>query len=121
MSVSSTHPLRGHAALLPSLERTEAFGLVLLAAMRYAKPLVVSDITGSGAPWLVRRARNGILTPPGDAPALAAALAALQAHPARRRQLGAAGAQALRGEFGIQPVARAINQPVEQVLREALP
>ena len=29
---------------LPSLERTEAFGLVLLEAMRFAKPVVVSDI-----------------------------------------------------------------------------
>ncbi len=101
---------------LPSLERTEAFGLVLLEAMRYAKPVVVSDIPGSGAPWLVRRAQQGILTPPGDAPALVAALAALQAHPARRQQLGAAGAQALQGEFGIRSVARAIEHLYQQVV-----
>ncbi len=104
---------------LPSLERTEAFGLVLLEAMRYAKPVVVSDIPGSGAPWLVRRAQHGILTPPGDAPALAAALAALQAHPARRQQLGLAGARALQGEFGIQPVAGAINQLYGRVLGDS--
>jgi rhamnosyl/mannosyltransferase len=101
---------------LPSLERTEAFGLVLLEAMRYAKPLVVSDIPGSGAPWLVRRARNGFLTPPGDAQALAAALSALQARPDQRQQLGEAGAQALHREFGIQPVAVAINQLYGRVL-----
>ncbi len=106
---------------LPSLERTEAFGLVLLEAMRYAKPLVVSDIPGSGAPWLVRRAQNGLLTPPGDAPALAAALAALQARPEQRRQLGEAGAQALRREFGIQPVASAIKQLYGRVLGESWP
>jgi glycosyltransferase involved in cell wall biosynthesis len=104
---------------LPSLERTEAFGLVLLEAMRYAKPVVVSDIPGSGAPWLVRRAQNGILTPPGDPQALATALSALQAHPARRQQLGEAGAQALQREFGIQHVARAINQLYELILGKA--
>ncbi len=101
---------------LPSLERTEAFGLVLLEAMRYAKPLVVSDIPGSGAPWLVGRAENGILTPPGDAQALAAALSELWAHPARCQQLGEAGAQALEREFGIQPVSSAINQLYGRVL-----
>ncbi len=101
---------------LPSLERTEAFGLVLLEAMRYAKPVVVSDIPGSGAPWLVRRAQNGLLSHPGDVRSLAAALAELQAHPERRQQLGVAGALALEQEFGIQPVAVAIGRLYGQVL-----
>jgi len=101
---------------LPSLERTEAFGLVLLEAMRFAKPVVVSDIPGSGAPWLVRRAQNGLLSPPGDARALAAALAELRAHSERRQQLGVAGALALEREFGIQPVAVAIGHLYGQVL-----
>jgi glycosyltransferase involved in cell wall biosynthesis len=104
---------------LPSLERTEAFGLVLLEAMRYAKPLVVSDIPGSGAPWLVRRAQNGILTPPGDAQALAAVFSVLQARPEQRQQLGEAGAQALHREFGIQSVASAINPLYGPVLGES--
>lgn len=101
---------------LPSLERTEAFGLVLLEAMRYAKPVVVSDIPGSGAPWLVRCAQNGILTPPGDPQGLARGLSELQAHPERRQQLGIAGTLALQREFGIQPVAVAINHLYGQVL-----
>jgi glycosyltransferase involved in cell wall biosynthesis len=40
---------------LPSRERTEAFGIVLMEAMRYARPLLVSDLPGSGVmartPW----------------------------------------------------------------------
>lgn len=101
---------------LPSLERTEAFGLVLLEAMRYAKPVVVSDIPGSGAPWLVRRAQNGLLSHPGDVRSLVAALTELQAYPERRQQLGVAGALALEQEFGIQPVAVAIGRLYGQVL-----
>ncbi len=93
---------------LPSLERTEAFGLVLLEAMRFGKPVVVGDIPGSGAGWVTRQAGHGLLVPPGDAPALAAALRELQNDPARRRALGQAGAMALRDQFGITPVAAAV-------------
>ncbi len=93
---------------LPSLERTEAFGLVLLEAMRFGKPVVVGDIPGSGAGWVTRQAGHGLLVPPGDPVKLAAALRDLQADPARRAALGQAGANALRERFGIEPVAAAV-------------
>ncbi|RKT44440.1 glycosyltransferase [Thiocapsa rosea] len=95
---------------LPSLERAEAFGLVLLEAMRFAKPVVASDIPGSGVGWVVREAGHGLTTAPGDAERLAAALRALQLDPGRRRQLGDAGAAALRIRFGIASTARAIAE-----------
>lgn len=101
---------------LPSLERTEAFGLVLLEAMRFGKPVVVSDIPGSGTGWVVRQARYGLLTPPGDPLALAAALRELQADPARRAALGLAGKAGLREQFGIGPVATAVIDCYRQVL-----
>ncbi|MBK8638459.1 MAG: glycosyltransferase [Chromatiaceae bacterium] len=103
---------------LPSLERTEAFGLVLLEAMRFARPVVVSDIPGSGAPWLVRQAGNGCLVSPGDAVALAEALAALQADALKRQDLGEAGARVFEREFGIGPVATAIHGLYQRVLAE---
>ncbi len=93
---------------LPSLERTEAFGLVLLEAMRFGKPVAVGDIPGSGAGWVTRQAGHGLLVPPGDPVKLAAALRDLQADPARRAAFGQAGANALRERFGIEPVAAAV-------------
>ena len=90
---------------LPSLERTEAFGLVLLEAMHYAKPIVVSDIPGSGAPWVVRQASNGLLHDPGDPAALSRAIHWLFTHPARMKVFGAAGARALNRQFSIGSVA----------------
>lgn len=101
---------------LPSLERTEAFGLVLLEAMRFGKPVLVSDIAGSGTGWVVRRAGHGALVPPDDPLALAAALRALQADPARRARLGLAGLTALREQFGIGPVAAAVIESYRQAL-----
>lgn len=104
---------------MPSLERTEAFGLVLLEAMRYGKPVVVSDIPGSGAPWVVQEAGNGRLFPPGDAQALAQTITLLQADPQARQQLGEAGAQALQRQFGIGPVARTLLDLYEAVASNA--
>ncbi|MBE2294631.1 MAG: glycosyltransferase, partial [Phycisphaerales bacterium] len=101
---------------LPSLERTEAFGLVLLEAMRFGKPVVIGDIPGSGAGWVVRQAGHGLLTPPGDVAALAAALQALQHDPERRRLLGQAGEAALHAQFGIEPVAHAVAELYRRVL-----
>ena len=94
---------------LPSLERTEAFGLVLLEAMRFGKPVVVSDISGSGVGWVVDQAGQGLKVPVGDAQALAAALRALQNDSVKRTKLGQAGTTALREQFGIEPVAAAIT------------
>ena len=101
---------------LPSLERTEAFGLVLLEAMRYGKAVIVSDIPGSGAPWVVQQASNGRLFTPGNAQVLAQKIAALRADTWGRQRLGQAGNNALQRQFGIEAVARAIIDLYEAVV-----
>jgi len=64
----------------------------------------------SGVPELIEDGVTGVLVPPGDAPALAAALAALAADPALRGRLGTAGADRVRRHFsmnaGIDRLAR---------------
>ncbi|QGU33814.1 glycosyltransferase [Thermochromatium tepidum] len=101
---------------LPSIERTEAFGLVQLEAMRFGKPVVVSDIPGSGTGWVVRQAGHGLMVPPGDPKALAAAIEQLGQDPAQARRLGQAGAQALETHFGIARVAEQIARGYVEVL-----
>lgn len=101
---------------LPSIERTEAFGLVLLEAMRFGKPVVVSDIPGSGTGWVVREAGNGLLVPPGDVEALALALGQLAQDPNRRRVLGQRGALALDRVFAIGTVSDAIIDVYKGIL-----
>jgi len=68
----------------------ESFGLVLLEAMACGKPIVASDIEGFAE--LVGDSGCGVLVPPGDAPALAAALTDMLSDNARRHDLGARGA-----------------------------
>jgi glycosyltransferase involved in cell wall biosynthesis len=94
---------------LPSRERTEAFGIVLIEAMRYSKPLVVSNLRGSGVTWVARDGQNAVLVPPADITALRSALDALAGSPARRMLLGHLGYQRYLREFGIADVARHID------------
>ncbi|MCP4686422.1 MAG: glycosyltransferase [Desulfobacterales bacterium] len=100
---------------LPSLERTEAFGLVLLEAMRYARPAVASDVPGSGMGWVVRPGETGLLAPPGDAAGLADALAVLSRRPDERKRMGEAAARRFRRVFRIDRVAPMIRKVYEEI------
>ena len=51
---------------LPSIECTEAFGVVLLEAMRQAKPCLVSNVRGSGMSWVVQNEKTGFVAKAGD-------------------------------------------------------
>jgi len=95
---------------LPSLERTEAFGVVLLEAMRYAKAIIASNIVGSGVTWVVEAEKTGLLVSTGDATALAHAIQHLHDNDALRVTLGLAGQQRFFQQFDITGVASKINE-----------
>jgi len=102
---------------LPSVERTEAFGIVLLEAMRYGKPLVVSDIPGSGAGWVVRQASCGLLAPPGNADALAERFEQFISRPTLREEMGVKGKEGLHQAFHIRSVARRIIEVYRELAK----
>ncbi len=93
-----------HILCLPSVERTEAFGLVLLEAMRYGRAIVASDIPGSGVGWVVRKGRCGLMVKPGNEKELAQALVRLSEDPALSAELGRQGEDRFGEFFHIQPV-----------------
>jgi glycosyltransferase involved in cell wall biosynthesis len=109
-----------HAAALEALRRcslliapslwTEACPMVALEAMEMGRPLVAAR--SGGLSELVADGETGILVPPGDAPALRAAIRALLAEPARREAMGRAAA-----ERGRSYSAREIIPRVERVYR----
>jgi glycosyltransferase involved in cell wall biosynthesis len=92
------------AFCLPSTERAESFGIVLLEAMRAGLPVVASDISGSGVGFVVRDGETGMLVPPNDAAALAAALRRLAADANLRQRCGNAGRHRFQDGFTLQQV-----------------
>lgn len=68
---------------VPSVNRTESFGLVQVEAQRCGVPVVASALPGVRT--VVSRSHGGLLVPPGDPEALAAALAEVLAEPIKFR------------------------------------
>jgi glycosyltransferase involved in cell wall biosynthesis len=102
---------------LPARERTEAFGIVLAEAMRYGKPLIVSDLKGSGVTWVARAGQNALIVPPDDVEAWRDALAQLGRSPAKRHMLGHMGFERYLRDFNIDAIARRMGAVYSLVLR----
>ena len=69
--------------------RAETYGLVVTEALARGVPVIASDVGGvpEALGWTSRRARPGLLVPPGDVEALAGALQSWLVRPALRRTL----------------------------------
>jgi glycosyltransferase involved in cell wall biosynthesis len=82
---------------------TEGLGVVLIEAMSYARPVIAS--AAGGIVDIVRDRRNGLLVPPGDASALAAAIGGMMDDPARARQFGLNGREDVAANFSWDVIA----------------
>jgi len=59
---------------LSSVEKTEAFGIVQLEAMSFAKPVIATKIEGSGVSWVNEDGKSGLNVPVKDPGAIAEAI-----------------------------------------------
>ena len=83
-----------HADVLVVPSWYEPFGMVVLEGMLYGLPIVASSVGGPAE--ILEHERTGLLHPPCDASALAAALARLIKEPGLRQRLGRAAAREVR-------------------------
>jgi glycosyltransferase involved in cell wall biosynthesis len=102
-----------HVLVAPSVPtargKREGIPVVLMEAMSSGLPVVASDL--SGIPELVADGACGLLTPPGDAAAIADALARLHTDPALRTRLGEQGRRRVEEEFDVErSVARLLER-----------
>ena len=83
---------------------TEGMGSVLLEAMATGQPIVATR--AGGIPEVVTHERTGLLVPPRDARALAAAIITLLRDPTQRTRLGAAALHAVQTSFSVERMVR---------------
>jgi rhamnosyl/mannosyltransferase len=90
--------------VLPSVARSEAFGLVLIEAMACGKPTISTEI-GTGTSWINQHRKTGLVVPPRDSRALAAAIKELLGDPARRAEYGRAARARAQETFSFEKFA----------------
>jgi glycosyltransferase involved in cell wall biosynthesis len=101
---------------LSSLERTEAFGMVLLEAMRYQCAIVASAIPGAGVNWIIENQRSGLLVTPNNVADLVQSLRLLWRNPDQRRFLAVQAQRRFQQHLTIDAVAKAIDTLYRTVL-----
>jgi len=84
---------------------TEGLGTVLLDAMAIGQAVVATR--AGGIPEVVAHEQTGVLVPPRDADALAAAIVRLLGDADRRAQLGVAGRERVRASFSVERMVQA--------------
>jgi rhamnosyl/mannosyltransferase len=86
--------------VLPSVARSETFGIVQLEAMACGKAIVNTDIH-PGIGWVARHGQEAITVPARNPGALADAIRYLHEHAAEAQRLGAQGRLRVQEVFGI--------------------
>ena len=100
--------------VLPSNE--EGLGIVILEAMACGLPVVSTDCGGPAT--AIVPDETGLLTPVGDAEALAGAMCALLEDPAQRTRMGAAGRRRVEERFSIETAGQIYLDTYRLLLRD---
>jgi glycosyltransferase involved in cell wall biosynthesis len=94
---------------------TEGLPLVVLEAMARRRPVVATPV--GGTPEVVVDGETGLLVPPRDPDALAAALRRLLADADLRRRMGDAGYERVRERFSADAMTGRVLEIYDEVLR----
>ena len=104
-------------AVLPSYR--EAQGLTILEAMALSRPVVASNV--GGIPEMVEDGVTGLLVPPHDPPALAAAIVRLLADHQLADMVARAGHDLVHDRFCIQLMVNAVQELYDEGARAVRP
>ena len=106
-----------HAFVFPSNLRTESFGISLLEAAMFGKPMISCEI-GSGTSYINLDGQTGLVVPPQDANALGAAMRILWNDQALAQTMGARAAQRYQELFTAATMAQRYAELYRVVVQE---
>jgi glycosyltransferase involved in cell wall biosynthesis len=86
----------------------EGMSNAILEAMAMEKPVVATDVGGTGE--VVRHGHSGLLVPPKDPHALAVAISEVLAQPARAHEMGRLGRRIVEEGFSAHAMVRQMEQ-----------
>ena len=86
----------------------EGMSNAILEAMAMEKPVVATDVGGTGE--VVRHGQSGLLVPPKDPAALAGAISEVLAQPARATEMGLLGRHVVEEGFSAHAMVRHMEQ-----------
>ncbi len=106
---------RAHIAVLPS--RREGLPKSLLEAAACGRPMVATDVPGCREVAIANQ--TGLLVPPDDADALAAAIGTLARAPELRARFGRAARRLAEGRFAADAIGRAVLELYLRLLNDS--
>lgn len=93
---------------MPSVEKSEAFGVAQLEAMYFGKPIVSTNISGSGVSFVNQDNITGFVVPPRDSNSLAEALNKILRNEKLREKFSKNAKERFENNFCIKTVAEEI-------------
>jgi glycosyltransferase involved in cell wall biosynthesis len=93
--------------VLPSIDKSEAFGLVLLEAMASGKPTIASDLVGVRS--VVKEGKTGLLAEVKNENDLADKINKLLANDELRRKMGEAGRQLVEEKYTWEEIGKQLD------------
>ncbi len=95
--------------ILPSVAKSEAFGIVQLEAMIYGKPVINTNLP-SGVPYVSISGKTGITVPPSDYKALADAINTLAQNKSLREKFGKNAQKRVISNFNEKKIIRKLYE-----------
>ena len=95
--------------VLPSSERTEAFGIVQIEAMAYGKPVINTNLP-TGVPHVSLDGLTGLTVPPKDESALSAALDELATNHDKRKEFSINARKRVEDNFRLTTMLESVRE-----------
>lgn len=103
--------------VLPSIARSEAFGLVQIEAMAFGKP-VINTRLDSGVPYVSLDQVTGLTVTPNQVTELKEAMLYMERNPVKRIQMGEQARQRMKEEYRENVMLERVLQLYQELLQE---